>query len=569
MGYYDDIVAGLNNAGATGFGTAAPVPLPPGNIAPVPKPLPMAPAPDPFGLHRFAAAPAGPLPLSVVPPDFVPPAPKPLVPPPTAAPGPAAQGIPAGFVPAPEQAPPAGPMGEDRDVNVGIPNLPNRFQMVSGGGSRTTPAHEEILVSPRVYGREVDAMEAQKEQIAEADINAALSASRANELLGQHVERAAAEVDDAKLRERLAQASMEEQQQKMEDFRKEWADGPKAKLSDGEKIGSAMSVLMGAIGSVMSVRGGGDGANAALPLVEKLIERKTRQAEQAYAYGNEALGASYKAALERFGTPEAARLAVQSANTAQARAELAKQADTARSDAERSSYQQAIAGLDKQIADFDMKSHMYVPARTVSSGPTFIGPGGLPYTLAQAQAFNLKQAERGENTALDTSKAIATARGEASAKNAGDVARRTVQTGAGGTVVARSESQAVDMDKRREAAARLDSILEAAQGLRAKISFAEKAGNKVGIESSNIAKLKQLESEALTEYAVSKGLGALSKEDMELAKNAIGNFAEFSASQDNDAKLAQARSSVRKLVGVQDKKDTGFVAMPPKSVQPR
>ena len=35
--------------------------------------------------------------------------------------------------------------------------------------------------------------------------------------------------------------------------------------------------------------------------------RLMEQAEQAYAYGNEALGASYKAALDRFGTPEAAR----------------------------------------------------------------------------------------------------------------------------------------------------------------------------------------------------------------------------------------------------------------------
>lgn len=563
MGYYDDIVASLNSAGRTGFGTAAP--LPPGNVAPVPTPPPApTPGPDPFGLRAFAPAPAGPLSLSVVPPDFVPPPPKPLVPPPTAAPGPAAQGIPAGFVPAPEQAPPAGPMGEDRDVNVGIPNLPNRFQMVGGGGSRNLPAHEEILISPRVYGREVDAMEAQKDQIAEADINAALSASRANELLGQHVERAAAEVDDAKLRERVAQASMEEQQQKMEDFRKEWADGPKAKLSDGEKIGSAMSVLMGAIGSVMSVRGGGDGANAALPLVEKLIERKTRQAEQAYAYGNEALGASYKAALERFGTPEAARLAVQSANTAQARAELAKQADTARSDAERSSYQQAIAGLDKQIADFDMKSHMYVPARTVSSGPMFIGPGGLPYTLAQAQAFNLKQAERGESTALDTSKAIATARGEASAKSVSDEAQRTVMAGDKRTVFP-TVKEAQDEREKRAAAAELQQVLLEAKRIR--------EGASVGNLRESKARLETLMGKAIPLASKAAGQGAVAAGEEDRWRASLGNFTDgigpTGVLSNADAQLQTALSGIQALNEGTKKYEKGSIAATPSSVKPR
>lgn len=399
-----------------------------------------------------------------------------------------------------------------------------RFALAPGSGA-VMPAHEVERRGPSL-------IRAQQEQNAALGQAAHNIEARTEDAAAQEYAMARAQAATAQAREDAALQSNAERQQELQARQADFDASVKqlsqmsldpdrfwASRSTPQKIGGLISIALGGF-----LQGAHGGPNPGLDIINTAIERDLEAQKFAYQAARDTAQAkqtAYSLALQKYGSSDAATAAARASALDAVEAQLRQQGAVYKGTDAGNRADMMAAQLADQKAQQIAQGIAFVPAAQAPA--MFIDRNtGLPYTVAELKA--MAGEDRAQQRAIEmeglkgnTQLAIEGAKAEAQAGK--DIRAEQVQLPNGEVVRARSATQANELAEASQALAETKRLVAQAKEIRSGESFRVPG-------SGDRARLDQVQKNLLTQYAVLHKLGAISKEDMNLA---VGGTADLFA----------------------------------------
>lgn len=494
---------------------------------------PLAPPPEPI---MSAAPPAAPA-MSVVPPPAA--LPPPASPPPT---DPLAPNM---SVPEPNMstpnmsvAPPP-PPAADPTINVNSAAPPvspslGDFPLHASGGGGVIPAHEVETRGPSLLGAQ---------NIANASTAGAIGnvAGRSEDAAAHEYDMALAQERQARAREAAADASVAERQEELANLQSDFDQSARtlsqtaidpnhfwATRSTGQKVSAMIGLALG--GFLQGARGG---SNPGLDAINMAIDRDIHAQEMAYNVNRDVMNGrqtAFALAMQKYNNVDAARSAARAAALDAVQAQVAQTAALWKGTdaANRADIMGAQLQTDRmnQIAQ---GVRFILPQATAR---VWYDEHGIPYNDAQARELATKYREFGEKReeiGLNKAGDVIVEGAKAQAAQRAKAGAYPVVLPTGETFFAPSEQDA------KEVRALLDTTTDTRRLIAEAKKIRGDAALGVPLAPSSRARLDQIQQELITNFGVQHKLGALSKEDRDMA---IGGTADlFRYGPGTDAKL--------------------------------
>lgn len=442
-----------------------------------------------------------------------------------APPGPSSsQAPPPAPAPPPQGPPPQGPEGPQYGL---VP--------VGGGGVQTIAAHETEMRGPsllRAQGARNQAVEDTVGRVAERgqDQAAIEYATALDQERGARAREQAAAQSVAERDEEMAQRQ-QDFDQSVKAMSKMSVDPDRfwASRSTGQKISGLIGIALGGLSQGM--RGG---PNAGLDIINQAIDRDIKAQEFAYGATRDTANAKQTAfgmAMQKYNSVDAARSMARAAALDAVIAQTQQMAALSKGTDAQNRADMALASLMDERAQQVAQGVLFAPARQVAAPRMFVDPTtGLTYTEAEAKGvakeyrgYGFEQGKQQAGFLADVGKEIV--KGQI-AKNK-DGQAMAVQLPNGDRIQARTEAEAQKLSDLATAVTNASQLVAKAKAIRSDPTWRA--------SPSKRAELAQTQAELTFAVKDSKGLGALSGPDMDLARDGTADL--FSMSPGVDAAL--------------------------------